>query len=79
MFYCHWLELSSDLNPSVQKVHSVEDEDNWSLSEDLNHNNYQGLRSPVENKKKAMIGMTLMSLTGESKVRVSTVKAIPPF
>ena len=35
--------------------------------------------SPVAQKRKARMGMTLMSLTGESNVRVSTVKAIPAF
>ena len=35
--------------------------------------------SPVEQKRKARIGMMLMSLTGESNVSVRTVKAIPAF
>ena len=34
---------------------------------------------PVAQKKKAMIGMTAMSLMGDTKVSVMTVKAMPPF
>ena len=34
---------------------------------------------PVEQKKNASIGMTPISLYGEGKVMLSTMKAIPPF
>ena len=73
----HRLELPAAGELFVEEEHAVEDEHDGACNTSDDSRDTSLL--PVAQKKKAMRGMTLMSLTGESNVRVMTVKAIPPF